>query len=293
MDQSRSVFTWIRTILDLLQTVQTVEKPLGRPRNRMLRYASTAAKNILYKIPPQDRDIILRIQDLKDMIPKDKQARKMCIATEPILILPKEADIELVMSQGVEDMTIGTVDGEVTNDGPVHLTASQVAQGRPKQDPMTEVGSPGEAREAGVRGEEVEEELGITMSATVKSSRVITEEDRMVTKAAAARDTTGVTATPVQGDATKISFALVEEGRTVAHILLRKAKVRRQVWREGPASIIEEVVDRVVMIGNSSYFCPIATVLVGWPKIICSTNKINKLQVYEKWMGGFHVLSLH
>ena len=128
------------------------------------------------------------------------------------------------------------------------------------------------------------------MSATVKSSRVITKEDRMVTKAAAARDTTGFTATPVQGDATKISFALVEEGRTVAHILLRKAKVRRQVWREGP---VVEVVDRVVMIGNSSYFCPIATVLVGWPKIICSTNKINKLQVYEKWMGGFDVLSLH
>ena len=278
-------------ILDLPQTVQTVEKPLGRPRNRMLRYASTATKRTLHKIPPQDRDIIPRIQDLKDMIPKDEQARKMCIAAELILILP---DKNLVMSQGVEAMTTGTVDGEVTNDGPVHLTASQVAQGRPKEDPMTEVGSPGEAREAGIRGSEVEEEVGITMSATVKSSRVITEEDRMDTKAAAARDTTGVTATPVQGDATKISFALVEEGRTVAHILLRKAKERRQVWREGPASIIEEVVDRVVMIGNSSYFCPVATVLVGWPKIICSTNKINKLQVYEKWMGGgFHVLSLH
>ena len=218
------------------------------------------------------------------MIPKDEQALKVCFVTELILILPNGPDIDLVMSQGVEAMTIGTVDGEVTNDGPVHLTASQVAQGRPKGDPMTEVGSPGEA---GVRGEEVEGKVGIVMSVTVKSSRAITEEDRMSIEATAARDTTGVTATPVQGDATKISFALVEEGRTVAHILLRKAKVRRQVWREGPASIIEEVVDRVVMIGNSSYFCPIATVLVGWPKTICSTYKINKLQVYKKWMGDF------
>ena len=64
-------------ILGLPQTVQTVEKLLGRPRNHMLRCASTAAKHTLHEIPPQDRDIILRTQDLKDMIPKDEQDRKI------------------------------------------------------------------------------------------------------------------------------------------------------------------------------------------------------------------------
>ena len=185
-------------------------------------------------------------------------------------------------------MITWTVEGEVTNDGPVHPIASQVAQGRPREDPMTEVGSPGEATEAGIRGEEVEEDVEIMMSVTVKSSRAIMEEDRMATEAAAARDTIGVTATPVQGDAIKITFVLVKEGRIVARILLRITRVLRQVWREG-LPMIEEVVVRVLMIGNSSYFCPITTVLVSWPKTICSTYKINRLHVNEnqKWMRDF------
>ena len=229
-------------ILDLPQTVQTVEKLLGRTHSRMPRYVSTAAKRTLHKNPPQDRDIILRIQDLKDMIPKDEQARKVCIATELTLILPNEPDIDLAMNQGVEAMMAGTEDGEIMNDGLVHPTANRVAQDLRKEDHMTEVDSPREAREAGVIGEEVEEEIGIMMSVTVKNKMATTGEDRMVTEAAAARNTTGVTATPAQGDATQISFALVKEGRTVARI-----------WREGLISIIEEVVDRILMIGNLSY----------------------------------------
>ena len=170
----------------------------------------------------------------------DSQGRtsseSMCIATELILILPNGPDINLVMSQGVEAMTTGTVDGKVTNDGPVHLTASQVAQGGPKEDPMTEVGSPGETREAGVRKSEGEEESRDHNERHGEEQQGNNgRRSHGLPRQTAARDTTGVTATPAQGDATKISFALVEEGRTVAHILLRKAKVRRQVWREGPA----------------------------------------------------------
>ena len=234
--------------LDLPQTVQTVEKLLGRTHNHMPRYVSTAARRTLHKSPPQDRDIILRIKDLKDMIPKDEQARKMCIATELTVILPNEPDIDLVMNQGVEAMITGTEDGEIMNDGLVHPTANRVAQDLQKEDHMTGVDSPREAKEAGVRGEEVEKEIGIVMSVTVKNNMATTGEDRMVTEAAATRNTTGVTATPAQGDVTQISFALIKEGRTVA--LIR---------REGLISIIEEVVDRILMIGNL-YFCPIAAV---------------------------------
>ena len=199
MGQLESLFTWIRMTPDLPQTAQTVEKPLGRPRNRMLRYVSTAAKRTLHKIPPQDSDIILRIPDLKDVIPKDEHARKMFIATGLILNLPNEADIDLVMSQGVEAMITGIAECEVTNDGPVHPTANRVAQDRPKEDRMTEVGSQREAREG---GEEVEVEIEVVVNVTMKNNRTTTEEDRMVTEAAATRNTTGVTVTLAQGGAT-------------------------------------------------------------------------------------------
>ena len=135
-------------------------------------------------------------------------------------------------------------------DGPVHPTANRVAQDPLKEGPMKGVDSP---REAGVRGEEVEEEIGIVMIVTVKNNRATTAGDRMVTEAAAARNTTGVTATPAQGDATPISFALVKEGRTVALI-----------WREGTTSIIDEVVNRIPMTGNKSYLCLTAAILASW-----------------------------
>ena len=124
-------------------------KAAGRTHNHMLRYVSTAAKRTLHKNPLQDRDIILRIQDLKDMIPKDEQARKMCIATELTLILPNEPEIDLVMNQGVEAMITGTEGGEIMNDGLVHPTASRVAQDLRKEDHMTGVDSPREPQRQG------------------------------------------------------------------------------------------------------------------------------------------------